>query len=601
MAKLKYYVFGLGSCVLFADVAISAVPNILPHQGRVTVDGIPFTGSGGFKFLLFTDSDSNHASGNEVAVWSQDSSAPTSTAEPAGQVILLVEIGLYSTGLGGFGQAALPSNLVPPDGSQLFLRVWFNDGVNEFEAMMPDQPVLAVPFARHAAGIAGNLNLGTSSLAAGMISVGSSPNAVTMSASGSGLVINSGLEVGQNLQVLGDFEVENDIRVGAFDSHVSPGLNNTYDLGNNSLRWRSLTLGTGGINLGTPTQQATFNYNTGTQTVTLNRNLSVSGSLSFGSINLPSNVMLEGENISLLNNNANYLSSIAGLKISQLDNDANYLSSIAGLNISLLTNNANYLTSIAGQNISQLNNDSNYLTSISGLNISLLNNNQQYTRQNADNTFTQLNTFNNRVGIGMAPTANTALALTKTSAGGDTYNLVLNSFFGSGDPYYRWALDVGSHDIGSREGDLRLWYDGSGSGVGVFATRGYFERIDGSYNQTSDRRVKTDIEPLGPVLDRVMTVGLRQYRHIDQEPDELKRIGVIAQELKEVFPEFVSGEETENDVMAVNYGGLSTVAIKAIQEQQQMIDAQQKVIADLSVRLERLERQDDEASNTVER
>lgn len=537
----------IAAVLLSGGMAGAAVPDILPHQGRITVSGVPFTGSGGFKFLLFTDSDFDHASGNEVAVWSNAATSPAGMAEPAAQLTIPVEKGLYSTGLGGPGHAALPASLVPPDGSLLFLRVWFSDGVNGFEAMMPDQPVLAVPFARHAAGIAGDLDLGGSALAAGSISVGSAPDAVTLSASASGLNIAGGVEVGHDLLVTGDFEVENDIRVGAFRSHVTPGVNDTYDLGVNSLRWRSLTLGTGGLHLGTPTQQATLDYNTATGTVTLDRNLSVAGSLSFGSINLPSNVMLEGENVSLLKN------------------------------------------------------DANYLTSIAGLNISLLNNNLQFSRQNAANTFTQLNTFSNRVGIGMAPTDNTALAITKTNAGGNTYNLVLNSFVGSGDPYYRWALDVGDHDIGSREGDLRLWFDGTGSGAGAFATRGYFERVDGSYNQTSDRRVKTDIEPLGPVLDRVMEVKPREYRHAGQEADDLKRIGVIAQELNDVFPQFVSGEEAEEDVMAVNYAGLSTVALKAIQEQQEMIDAQQKVIAELSARLDLLERRDSEAANTVER
>ena len=46
------------------------------------------------------------------------------------------------------------------------------------------------------------------------------------------------------------------------------------------------------------------------------------------------------------------------------------------------------------------------------------------------------------------------------------------------------------------------------------------------------------------------------------------RIGLIAQELEEVIPEVVSG----NNIKAVNYIDLIPVLIKAIQEQQIQID-----------------------------
>ncbi|MFH1714698.1 MAG: hypothetical protein ABH857_00665, partial [Elusimicrobiota bacterium] len=73
-------------------------------------------------------------------------------------------------------------------------------------------------------------------------------------------------------------------------------------------------------------------------------------------------VMIEGENVSLLNNDAGYLATISGENISQLTNDSGYLSSIYGLNVSTLTNDAGYLSSIYGLNISTLTNDANYIT-----------------------------------------------------------------------------------------------------------------------------------------------------------------------------------------------------------------------------------------------
>ena len=60
-----------------------------------------------------------------------------------------------------------------------------------------------------------------------------------------------------------------------------------------------------------------------------------------------------------------------------------------------------------------------------------------------------------------------------------------------------------------------------------------------------------------------------------------QKIGVLAQEIKEVFPELVS--EDDNEMLAVNYQGLVPVLINALKEQDAKMKEQEK-------RLERLER-----------
>jgi hypothetical protein len=60
-----------------------------------------------------------------------------------------------------------------------------------------------------------------------------------------------------------------------------------------------------------------------------------------------------------------------------------------------------------------------------------------------------------------------------------------------------------------------------------------------------------------------------------------QKIGVLAQEIKEVFPELVS--EDENEMLAVNYQGLVPVLINALKEQESKYLEQEK-------RLERLEK-----------
>jgi hypothetical protein len=52
--------------------------------------------------------------------------------------------------------------------------------------------------------------------------------------------------------------------------------------------------------------------------------------------------------------------------------------------------------------------------------------------------------------------------------------------------------------------------------------------------------------------------------------DGKQKIGLLAQEIKEVFPELVS--EDDNEMLAVNYQGLVPVLINALKEQQTEID-----------------------------
>ena len=53
-----------------------------------------------------------------------------------------------------------------------------------------------------------------------------------------------------------------------------------------------------------------------------------------------------------------------------------------------------------------------------------------------------------------------------------------------------------------------------------------------------------------------------------------QKIGVLAQEIKEVFPELVS--EDDNEMLAVNYQGLVPVLINALKEQDAKMKEQEK-------------------------
>ena len=104
---------------LLIPTLYAEVPNAIPQQGRVAVNGANFDGAGQFKFLLFTDSDVDHASGNETPIWSNSATTPGAMSEPPTAVSLTVQKGLYSVWLGDASipnMEALPESVEPGAG-----------------------------------------------------------------------------------------------------------------------------------------------------------------------------------------------------------------------------------------------------------------------------------------------------------------------------------------------------------------------------------------------------------------------------------------------------------------------------------------------------
>lgn len=99
-----------------------------------------------------------------------------------------------------------------------------------------------------------------------------------------------------------------------------------------------------------------------------------------------------------------------------------------------------------------------------------------------------------------------------------------------------------------------------------------------SFTTSSDRNLKTDIKPIEQALDKVLTLG--GYTFIYKNSGK-ESTGVVAQEVEQVLPQVVVGEEGEK---SVSYGNMVGLLIEAIKEQQQLIEAQ-------NTRIESLEQQ----------
>jgi hypothetical protein len=80
----------------------------------------------------------------------------------------------------------------------------------------------------------------------------------------------------------------------------------------------------------------------------------------------------------------------------------------------------------------------------------------------------------------------------------------------------------------------------------------------------SDKRLKEVVNKTPDVLNDLMKVNIVNYKRTDKDDDKV-RTGVIAQELREVFPQYVKGDE-DKEMLSVNYAEMVSVCIKAIQE-----------------------------------
>jgi len=115
--------------------------------------------------------------------------------------------------------------------------------------------------------------------------------------------------------------------------------------------------------------------------------------------------------------------------------------------------------------------------------------------------------------------------------------------------------------------------------------RAYIEDGAGNFIITSDQRLKNSIEKVSTVLDKVMKLNPSTYYYNADESRSCKSWGFLAQEVATVFPEIV---REKNGYMGLVYDDFAIISIKAIQEQQIIIDAQADEIKSIKDQLAKL-------------
>ena len=134
-------------------------------------------------------------------------------------------------------------------------------------------------------------------------------------------------------------------------------------------------------------------------------------------------------------------------------------------------------------------------------------------------------------------------------------------------------LHVKGRSIFQNNGAIITFVNAAGANVGTIATNA---QGGVNYNTTSDRRLKTNIKSLSIGLDQLLQIQPKEYLWKNtSEPGE----GFIAQELYEIYPTVVSKPKNEKDVWMVDYGKLTPLLVKSIQDQQKIInDLQERII-----------------------
>ena len=92
--------------------------------------------------------------------------------------------------------------------------------------------------------------------------------------------------------------------------------------------------------------------------------------------------------------------------------------------------------------------------------------------------------------------------------------------------------------------------------------------VSGNITETSDKRVKQDIQSLENSLLKVLSLEGVSYVK-NGNPSDIRNIGLIAQDVKHIIPEVVSVDD--NGMLSVSYSNIVAVLIEAIKEQDKKI------------------------------
>jgi len=188
-------------------------------------------------------------------------------------------------------------------------------------------------------------------------------------------------------------------------------------------------------------------------------------------------------------------------------------------------------------------------------------------------------TYSTAIGEGSTASGSRSTAMGKTTIASDFASLVIGQYNSSGSSVTNsatvfntanTAFVIGNGTASNAKSDaFKVMFNGD-------ATVSNDLTVSGDVNISSDARLKSNIVSLGSTLSKLLLIDGKSY--IMNKSGE-EKIGILAQEVQEVFPELVS--EDENEMLSVNYQGLVPVLINAVKEQEDKISRLEKLVEQL--------------------
>ncbi|WP_370097234.1 tail fiber domain-containing protein [Xanthomarina gelatinilytica] len=200
--------------------------------------------------------------------------------------------------------------------------------------------------------------------------------------------------------------------------------------------------------------------------------------------------------------------------------------------------------------------------------------------------------YSTAIGLGAKATGDSSIAIgeqTEASGFASTAfgNITLASGFSTTALGFETIADDQFSTVVGRLNDnttttSSLFQVGNGTSVGRSNAFTVYQSgnalLAGTLTQSSDRRLKKDIEDLNYGLSEILALSPKAYNWKNREQD-YKSMGLIAQEVQSVIKELVHTADDENKTLSVSYTELIPVLIKAIQEQQVIIESQKLTIS----------------------
>jgi hypothetical protein len=172
-------------------------------------------------------------------------------------------------------------------------------------------------------------------------------------------------------------------------------------------------------------------------------------------------------------------------------------------------------------------------------------------------------------------TGNLLLGQTSTDTPGTGNTTTGTSLRGLGDGFFSRSNGEALYLNRNNDGGM-ISIRRSNSQVGVISVT----TSGTTYNTTSDRRLKQDIEPL-QATDKLMQMNPVSYNW-KSDPDGPRSMGFIAQEMQEVMPEAVS--TGDDDMMSMDYGRITPILVSALQDAHRKIEQLEQRIADMEAK-----------------